>query len=120
MNPVDTGVLYDDGRIVLDHDGITLRRYYFPFGTRKRIPYHQIRGVGVRRMGWLTGRGRIWGSAHPSYWLPLDGSRPRKKTLVVLDLGGTVKPAFTPDDPDRVLEILNARTIGGGGVGPRE
>ncbi|MDQ6849519.1 MAG: hypothetical protein M3070_06000, partial [Actinomycetota bacterium] len=62
-----------------------------------------------RPMGWLTGKGRGWGTAHPGYWLPLDTSRPRKNTLVVLDLGGKVKPAFSPDDPDRVLAILQRR-----------
>jgi hypothetical protein len=103
---VGAGVLYDDGRVVLDRAGITLRRYYFPLGTSKRIPYRRIRGVRSRPMGWLTGKGRGWGSAHPGYWLPLDISRPRKDTLVVLDLGGYVKPAFTPDDVTRVLEIL--------------
>lgn len=88
-----------------------MRRYYFPFGTSKRIPYRRIRGVRARPMGWLTGKGRGWGSARPGYWLPLDGSRPRKDTLVVLDLGGHVKPAFTPDDPDRVLDIVARYTV---------
>ena len=99
-------MLYDDGRTVLGRNGITLRRYYFPLGTSKHIPYSRIRAVRSRPMGWLTGKGRGWGSAHPGYWLPLDWSRPRKDTLVVLDLGGYVKPAFSPDDPDRVLKIL--------------
>ena len=57
-------------------------------------------------MGWLTGKGRGWGTSHPGYWLPLDTSRLRKDRLVVLDLGGYVKPAFSPDEPDRVLRIL--------------
>jgi hypothetical protein len=100
-------VLYDDGRTVIDRDGITLRRYYFPLGTSKHIPYHRIRGVHTRPMGWLTGKGRGWGTAHPGYWLPLDASRPRKDTLVVLDLGGHVKPAFTPDNPERVVELIS-------------
>jgi hypothetical protein len=103
---VGAEVLYDDGRVVLDRDGITLRRYYFPLGTSKRIPYDRILGVQAQRMGWLTGKGRGWGSAHPRYWLPLDTSRPNKDTLLVLDLGGYVKPACTPDDPTQVLEIL--------------
>jgi hypothetical protein len=102
--------LYDDGRVVLDAEGVTLRRYYFPTGKSKRIPYGRLRGVEARPMGWLTGKGRGWGSAHPRYWLPLDTSRPRKDTLVVLDVGKYVRPAFSPDDPDRVLELLRTRT----------
>jgi hypothetical protein len=57
-------------------------------------------------MDWLSGKGRGWGSAHPRYWLPLDISRPRKDKLVVLDLGRFVHPAFSPDEPDRVIAIL--------------
>ncbi|MGH2709254.1 MAG: hypothetical protein ACRDJK_13315 [Actinomycetota bacterium] len=99
-------VMYDDGRAVLDGEGVTLRRYYFPTGRSKHIPYRRIRGVEARPMGWLTGKGRGWGSAHPSYWLLLDTSRRRKDRPVVLDLGGHIKPAFSADEPDRVLAIL--------------
>jgi hypothetical protein len=98
--------LYDDGKVLLDRDAITLRHYYFPTGASKRIPYRRIHGVDKRPMGWLTGKGRGWGTAHPGYWLPLDRGRAHKDILLVLDLGKRVKPAFSPDDPDRVLEIL--------------
>jgi len=111
---VTSNVLYDDGKIVLDHEGVTLRRYYFPLGTSKRIWYGQIQQVRTQPMGWLTGKGRGWGSAHPGYWLPLDVSRPRKSTLIVLEVGGHVKPSFSPDDPEEVLQILRQRTDGAG------
>lgn len=104
-----TDVLYDDGGVVLGERGITLRRYYFPFGTSKHIPYGRIERVWSRPMGWATGKGRVWGTSHPGYWLPLDGGRPHKDTVFVVDLGRTVKPAFTPDDPERVVEILTGR-----------
>lgn len=109
MSRMGDEVVYDDGRAILDGEGVTLRRYYFPTGASKHIPYRKIRDVRARPMGWLTGKGRGWGTAHPGYWLPLDTSRPRKNTLVVLDLGGKLKPAFSPDDPDRVLAILQRR-----------
>jgi hypothetical protein len=32
--------------------------------------------------------------------------RPHKETLVVLDLGRHVRPAVTPDDPGRVVELI--------------
>jgi hypothetical protein len=107
---MDVEALYDDGNVVLDSEGITLRRYYFPTGASKRIPYREVREFEVRSMGWWTGKGRGWGTAHPGYWLPLDIGRPRKDTLVVLDVGRRVKPAFSPDDPARVLEILRQHT----------
>jgi hypothetical protein len=102
--------LYDDGLVMLDADGITLRRYYFPSGASKRIPYDRIRQVVVRPMGWFTGKGRAWGSTLPGYWFPLDLRRLRKDRMIVLDIDGYVKPAFSPDDPDRVRELLLERT----------
>jgi hypothetical protein len=96
--------------VLLEEDAVTLRHYYFPFGAARRIPYGRIRRVSAQPMGWLTGKGRGWGSAHPGYWLPLDLSRPRKSTLLVLDVGGHVKPAFTPDDPEQVLRLLREHT----------
>jgi hypothetical protein len=100
---------YDDGRCVLDEDGLMLRRYYFPFATSKRIPYSKIQKFDARPMGWLSGKGRGWGTSNPRYWLPLDMSRARKNTLIVLDLGRWVKPAFSPDRPERVLQLLRER-----------
>jgi hypothetical protein len=105
--------LYDDGRCLLDEDGLTLRHYYFPFATSKRIRYAQIRGFRARSMTWLTGKGRGWGTAHPCYWLPLDLTRHRKNTLIVLDIGAYVKPAFSPDEPVEVLRVLPERAAKG-------
>jgi hypothetical protein len=99
-------VLYDDGRCLLDDDGLTLRRYYFPFATSKRIPYGQIREFHARPMGWLTGKGHGWGTSNPRYWLPLDMTRRRKSILIVVDVAAHVKPAFSPDKPDEVLRVL--------------
>jgi hypothetical protein len=53
--------LYDDGLVTLDADGLTIRRYYFPMATSKRIPYTRIKGVQERHMELLTGKGRLWG-----------------------------------------------------------
>lgn len=103
------GVLYDDGTCLLDEEGLTLRGYYFPFGTRKYIPYARIVDVRTQSMGWLTGKGRIWGTSHPRRWLPLDATRPRKSTVIVLNIGARVRPSFTPNDPDDVLRHLRQR-----------
>jgi hypothetical protein len=107
--------LYEDGQVRLDRSGITIRRYYFPFATGKRIPYMRIRDVQGRRMGALTGKGRLWGSGDLRHWAPLDLGRWRKETAVVLDLGRHIRPTFTPDDPDRVLAILREQVPPQGG-----
>jgi hypothetical protein len=102
--------LYDDGKVRLDGSGLTLRRYYFPTGASKRIAYDEIRAVQVFPNTWRTGKGRGWGTSQIGYWYPLDMGRFRKPTVVAVDLGTKTTPAFTPEDPDRVIELLRART----------
>jgi hypothetical protein len=101
--------LYEDAGLRLDEDGITIRRYYFPWAGPKRIAYKQVRQIHPELMTWLSGKGRIWGTAHPRYWFPLDTQRVSKRTLLVLDIGRQVRPCVTPDDPDRVIELLRGR-----------
>ena len=99
-------MLCDDGLVHLDKDGVTLRHYYFPTAKAKRIPYSRIRRIELRPMGWCTGKGRLWGTASPSYWLPLDLGRIHKSQLVVLELDGRIKPSFTPEDPEKVVALI--------------
>ena len=99
---------YDDGLVQLDREALTLRRYHFPSGTSKVIPLRSIRGYTAKPLGLLTNRFRLWGSPDLRRWLPLDVLRPLKSTLVTLDVPGTrPSPAFTPNDPDRFIEILD-------------
>lgn len=107
---MDPGTLYDDDRVVLDRHGVTLRRYYFPLGRSRLIGYEQIQSIEQHPNSWLAVRGRLWGTGTPRYWLPLDLGRPWRRTLVVLDVGDRFRPAFTPKDPERVLEILRDHT----------
>ena len=107
-----SGTLYDDGHVRLDDQGITLRHYYFPFATSKHIPYAQIRRIELRPMGWLSGKGRLWGTSSPFYWMPLEVTRTRKSRMIILDLGRRVKPAFTPDDPDKVIRFIQKELTG--------
>ncbi|MCV7439458.1 hypothetical protein [Mycobacterium seoulense] len=104
-----TEALYEDSGLRFDEDGITIRRYYFPLANPKRIRYSQIRGVKAEQMTWNSGKGRIWGAGDPRYWFPLDIRRPRKRTLLVLELGRRVRPCISPDDPDRVIQLLRER-----------
>jgi hypothetical protein len=100
--------LYEDKRIICDDHGITVRQYYFPLG-KKRIAYDEIQWFDQLRIGALTGRYRIWGATDPRYWFHLDASRPKKSKAIVIDKGDWVKAVLTPDDPDRVLQILEEK-----------
>lgn len=96
---------YRDRWIECDADGLRIRAYYFPWGT-KRIAYGSIRSVERVELGPAKGRGRIWGTANPRYWASLDPGRPGKQTGFVLDLGKSVKPLLTPDDPDAFAAVI--------------
>lgn len=102
-------VLYEDRHIVCDDDAITIRRYYFPMGSR-RIPYAQIRSVEEIEMGPLSGKWRIWGSGDFRHWFHLDTDRPSKSRAIVIDKSEWVRAVITPDDPDAVLAILRDKT----------
>ncbi|QLL08477.1 hypothetical protein [Mycobacterium vicinigordonae] len=101
--------LYEDSGLTLDEDGMTIRRYYFPFANAKRIEYADITSIKSKKMGWATGKGRIWGATDPRYWFPLDVHRGRKSTLLILHTGRPVRACITPDDPAAVIKILRAK-----------
>ncbi|WP_228396238.1 hypothetical protein [Streptomyces sp. RB17] len=101
---------YDDGGIVCDDQGLTIRRCY-PWGA-KRIRYTSISGVETLP---LTGpnrvrKWRIWGSGDFIHWWNLDPRRPKKNVALVIDLGRRVRPTITPDDPTAVTRILTEMT----------
>lgn len=104
--------LYDDGGVRLDERGLTIRRYYFPFASSKRIPYRRLHGVERRKMTVWGGKGRLWGTSDPRYWLPLDVRRPTKQWLLILDVGGWVRPVISPDDAQQVEAILREQMRG--------
>ncbi|MEZ0091957.1 hypothetical protein [Streptacidiphilus sp. EB129] len=112
-------VTYDDGRILCDDQGITIRRYY-PWGS-KRIRHASIRGVetlpltGVNRVR----RWRIWGSGDLVHWWNFDPSRPKKGMALVLDVGHWIRPSITPDDADAVARIITEGQERWGGTSPR-
>ena len=106
-----SATLYDDGRILCDDEGLTIRLYYL-WGA-KRIPYQRIRAATSFQLGALRGKWRIWGSGDLTHWYNLDGTRPRKATGIDLDLGRHTHPCITPDDPSKVLAIIESHSSKG-------
>ena len=105
-----TEALYEDAGLLLDADGITIRRYYFPLATSKQYCIHPDPGHQTRPMSWATGKGRFWGATDPRYWFPLDIHRGSKRTMLVLHVGrGRVRPCITPDNPEHVIAVLRDR-----------
>ena len=100
---------YRDRWIECTPEALRIRGYYFPWGT-KTVPYPSIRSVRRVEMSALRGRARVWGTGDLRYWAGLDPRRPAKRTAFVLDLGRSVSPFITPDDPDALERVLRERT----------
>lgn len=101
--------LYQDSKIICDSEGISIRWYYFPFGT-KRIPYTRLRSITQLEIGPWTGQWRIWGTGNPRYWLNLDSNRPNKTVALIFDIGKWVRPVLTPEDAPAFLRVLEEKT----------
>lgn len=104
---------YNDGKIECTAKGICIHLYYFPYGT-KDIPYGSVKGMRRFEMTALRGQWRVWGTGNFRYWANLDFNRPRKKIGFILDLGKSVKPFITPDDPAAFEAVIRERA----GLGP--
>ena len=100
---------YDDGRISCTVSGLVVRMYY-PWGSKK-IAYKSIQAVRLRTMGTWSGQLRIWGSGDFRHWLNLDVTRTKKTQALEIDLGKKVVPVITPDDTDRVVEVLRSHGV---------
>ncbi len=97
--------MYKDRWIECTDEGIRIRGYYFPWGT-KHIPYRKIRSARRVGMTALRGKLRLWGTSNPRYWASLDPRRGSKKEALVLDVGRYVHPFITPDDVDAVESAI--------------
>ncbi len=100
-------LLYDDGRIACDDEGIEIG-WYYPWGA-KRIPFGAIRSAKTFPLRSMRGKWRIWDSGDLVHWYNLDGNRPNKDTGIEIDVGGRVRPCITPDDTAAVTRIIDDR-----------
>lgn len=99
---------YNDGSIECEQSSIRIHGYYFPWGT-KVVPYRSIKDVQRVDLAPLRGKLRIWGTSNFKYWANLDTKRPQKKVGLILDVGKTVRPFITPNDPDAVEAVVRER-----------
>lgn len=102
--PGRSPILYRDGMVTLDGDGVVVSAYYMPFG-RHRIPYDRIREV---REHPLTGgrEFRLHGFAWPRYWLHRDARRGDRSVGLELRTDTLLWPVLTPADVDIVKDIV--------------
>ncbi len=97
--------LYSDDIVKLDEERIVVRRYYWPFGS-KRIRYSKIRRVRPRPLKAWHGQYRVQGIDFRRRWYSRDRHRGERETAIDLSIGNILRPSITPEDPVLVLEIL--------------
>ena len=102
--PGSPPILYRDGKITLDHDGVVVSGYYLPFG-RHRIPYDRIRAVTEHPL--TRGREfRLHGFVWPRYWYHRDVRRAERGVGLELQTTALLWPVLTPDDVDAVKDLI--------------
>lgn len=104
-------IRYEDKKLTIDDEGITIRDSSFPFRREKRIEWDSIRSVEEFEMGAFTGKHRIWGMGLRRLWFNLDPARVGKTRCFALDTGEWIKTALTPDLPAAVGAILAQRGL---------
>ena len=100
--------LYQDDRMILDDQGITITSYLYP-GNRRHIPYATISDYNVIELGPFSGRHRLVGLGvrRPRHFFHWDRTRSTKTRSIALDAGRLLHPVISPDDLDRVVQLLD-------------
>jgi hypothetical protein len=98
--------LYKDSLIEITDQEIVFRRYYFPFGGDKHVPFRRIESIQVWQPSIAFGSWRIWGGG-PRTWFPLDWRRPGRDTIfIAISRGRFLRIGFTVEDSQRVKSVL--------------
>jgi hypothetical protein len=98
---------YEDGTVMVDGDGVTIRRYG-TFGSVRTLWFDDIAEVTVRRLG-SAGKWRLVGAGPGGgwrNWYGWDGTRRSKGAAFVFDVGRFWRPTVTPDDPESFSAAL--------------
>lgn len=98
---------YEDHTVRVDESGVTIAKYTFPLARPKHVAHDDIVTVSVLPTTRWS-RWRLWGSSNFRNWFPLDNSRTKASHLVELDVGGRIRPSFTPRDPEAVAELIRS------------
>jgi hypothetical protein len=102
-------VLYRDENLEISESGITIFHYYFPFGKPKKIAWSEIKEFKRQPLTVFVGKYRAWGMGFQLYWFNM-GDRLDKKEFISIDTGKLIKSAVTPNDVNRVFELIQQHT----------
>lgn len=107
-SPSASGVVYTDGVVTLTRSEITIHGYYFPLGKSKTIRFEKIKKVTLRKLGWFSGKLRIWGSSLMDFrWYARDCGRSKKTYCIDIDVAGSwITCSVSPQNVRRVYDLL--------------
>ena len=113
-------IIYEDERVICDREGIIIKGGYQPLENNKKILYSDICSIKIKRINPLSGLSQIWGKSNSMlqgdtsnkyYWSAFDLKRLFKGKAIIIDDGTLVKSAITPEDTDKVFQILKERSL---------
>jgi hypothetical protein len=107
-------VLYEDKYCKLTHSELSIKWYYFPFGT-KTLSYSEIKSYGRALQYDLDIMSiKAWGMAlAPIWWAlgPMKRISNLSNEIIVQVRGSSIKCGFSSMDPAAVLRVLNTKVV---------
>ena len=100
-------ILYQDETIVVTNRYIEINKYYYPLNKKKIIFFNNIKGIQLIDLYRSTGKYKFFGLNWDFSWFHFDRKRPQKEKMIQIYNGSIIKISLTPDDPERVFNILN-------------
>jgi len=98
---------YSDKLISIDEEGITIRLFYFPFGSKK-VKFSDIEVV----QAFKGGCPRCWGSGDFRTWFGLDwGRMDRPMMFIIKQKNKWSRVGFTCEDSESVAQILQSKNL---------
>ena len=98
-------ILYSDKLIEISDNSILIRKYYFPFGS-KRVNLADIESITTYKPTLLRGKYRYWGTGDLRTWYPPD-NRPKRDKIFIMKLKGKWwRIGFTVENSQTVLNLL--------------
>jgi hypothetical protein len=104
-NDIET-ILYSDDHITLTNKSLSINNYYYPLNKVKQIPIEKIKKITLQKLGTFTGKNKFYGLSLNGLWFHFDRKRPLKENTVIIDNGSLIKTAITPNDINKVYNIL--------------
>lgn len=104
---------YQDRSLIIDDDGITITSYLWP-GNHRSIPFSSIVAFEEIAVGTFSGRHRLVGFEFRRLrdFFPWDTRRSASSRAIAVDVGRRVRPIISPEDYERVLELMSEHTNG--------